>query len=397
MQALPAVQIEGSPLSLRDGIVLSIAPLVLAGDPVTDGGLIHNAVINALQPVVIPLDGFVVDILGVEGALLVGRAAQGELLGALQLGEPVLSAQPVEVIVDGVLTGAGIDGDVDVGGTALAHLPGVGLVEGHQHGHEIVSLMLALLGQKVVEVLIHLVVGVSQSGFPELLHLGGQLGRAAALLVTHVQVVQMIHQGGQHSAGMHLTEHAVAPAGILGKDGLQVRGMLVGGHHLVGAEVGQAHHADVAVAPILLGHPLDQVVVIHVGGHGVAGIGLAGAAGLGGHMGIAAGTEELAVAGLNVAEPEMGPGGLGRHGFGKIAVQQVLVVQAEGQQRGEGALPLGNVDVNAQANAVAHGNIDILDGLHCGVQDGRIVLLEFFFAHGCGVCRSIRKQHIPPF
>jgi hypothetical protein len=56
---------------------------------------------------------------------------------------------------------------------------------------------------------------------------------------------------------------AVEIAGrVVGKDRLEVRRLLLGGKKLGAAHVGDAAHADVAIAPRLLRHPFDDVVEV---------------------------------------------------------------------------------------------------------------------------------------
>ena len=99
-------------------------------------------------------------------------------------------------------------------------------------------------------------------------------------------------------------------------------GLTAGSHNL--------NHTDVAVTPVLLSHPFDQIIVIPLCIQRGARTGFSCAPGLGDHVGIAPGTKELCVARLDIAEPEMGPGRLGRHGCGVFCIQKVFVVLAKG-------------------------------------------------------------------
>src|SRR5690242_2298695 len=67
------------------------------------------------------------------------------------------------------------------------------------------------------------------------------------------------------AAGIFLAEaaeRAVGAARIEREDRLQMRRILLGGVELLGAEPGNADHADLAVTPGLRGDPLDQIVAV---------------------------------------------------------------------------------------------------------------------------------------
>src|SRR5579883_3649882 len=69
----------------------------------------------------------------------------------------------------------------------------------------------------------------------------------------------------QHTAGIFLAEaaeRAERAARVEREDRLQMRRVLLGGVELLGAEAGNADHADIAVAPRLLRDPLDQIVAV---------------------------------------------------------------------------------------------------------------------------------------
>ena len=69
----------------------------------------------------------------------------------------------------------------------------------------------------------------------------------------------------QHAAWILLAEaaqRAVSAARIEREDRLERRRLLLGDVELLGAEAGNADHADLAVAPGLPRDPLDQVVAV---------------------------------------------------------------------------------------------------------------------------------------
>ena len=95
------------------------------------------------------------------------------------------------------------------------------------------------------------------------------------------------------------------------EDRLEVRRRLGRAHHLHGGEIGDADHADVAVAPGLLRHPLHEIVDVlalamaaEVVVADELAVGAAGAAHVGDHMGVAAIDHGADVAGLDAAVPE---------------------------------------------------------------------------------------------
>ena len=73
----------------------------------------------------------------------------------------------------------------------------------------------------------------------------------------------------EHAAGIFLAEaaeRAVGAARIEREDRFQMRRILPGGMELLGAEAGNADHADIAVAPRLLRNPFDQIVAVPLRG-----------------------------------------------------------------------------------------------------------------------------------
>ena len=119
---------------------------------------------------------------------------------------------------------------------------------------------------------------------------------------------------------------------------------------LVGAEVGLAHDADVAVAPGLLGDPFDGVVAVGAFGEvgGVLALGAEAAAAVLGDEGIAE------------AHPEVGAG-VG-------APARATTVGGARQDRGEGAGAGGAVDIGLKTHAIAHRSHDVFVHGHINAE-----------------------------
>ncbi|HEY7246487.1 MAG TPA: hypothetical protein VH678_21645 [Xanthobacteraceae bacterium] len=185
----------------------------------------------------------------------------------------------------------------------------------------------------------------------------------------------------QHAAGILLAEaahHAVGAARVEREDRLEMRRALARDVQLLGAEPGNADHADIAVAPALLRDPLYQVITVpHP--RSAAAVGLANAAGRADDMDIAARDEESGVAGFQETGPERGPCRLRRQRAREIGALQVLVVDGEGEQCRKLLVCIRPVDVDGQVDAVARGHGNVLLGDHARigrrpiVGDGRSV------------------------
>src|SRR5215831_20129690 len=91
------------------------------------------------------------------------------------------------------------------------------------------------------------------------------------------------------AAGIFVAEaagFAIGPARIEGKDRLEMRRAKLCRHELLGAEAGNADHADIAVAPGLRRNPFDQIVAVE--GARATALRLADAAWIADHMHVAA-------------------------------------------------------------------------------------------------------------
>jgi hypothetical protein len=165
-----------------------------------------------------------------------------------------------------------------------------------------------------------------------------------------------------------------------GKDRLEMRRLFDGGFQLRHREVTDAEHADVAVAPRLRRHPLDQVV------HVTAFLrieeterpsGASGAAQVGDHMHVAAG------------HPEVGGSGLDESGR-SAEVLYLAGIRRRGEQRGEAAVGIRAMQVGHQGGAVPHCD---RDGV---VPSGVIVRFAEVAIVPAGGLRAVQSSHQSP-
>ena len=96
-------------------------------------------------------------------------------------------------------------------------------------------------------------------------------------------------------------ELAIGAARVEREDGVQMRRLFLGHRKLLGAEAGNADHADVTVAPRLRRDPFDQVVAVPFAR--AAAFGLADAARRADDMHVTARDEKFGVAGLHRPGP----------------------------------------------------------------------------------------------
>jgi hypothetical protein len=160
------------------------------------------------------------------------------------------------------------------------------------------------------------------------------------------------------------------------EDRLEVGRRLGGAHHLHGGEIGNADHSDIAVAPGLLRHPLDQVVdvlALAVAAEIVVAdelaVRAAGAAHVRDHVGIAACDHGADIAGFDAAVPQRARPRLRRQRQRERL--QFLAVGAEREQRRHLARCRRPVDVGREVDAVAHRDAHILLDRHrrrCGLR-----------------------------
>ena len=316
-----------------------------------------------------------------EGTRLHRRVgADVELLGAFQLVEQLDGAihGPAAALVD-----LQVDRDLDVRGQrdGVAFLVPVP-VELVHHDVEPGFVVLRVV-QDVDQVRPGGDVGILQALGDELLQLpGGVLLDHAGLDVVGERpagVAAAALAGGArhepHDAAVvgGLVEVVVAAGD---EDRLQVRRALGRGQHLHGAEVGDAHHADVAVAPRLRGDPLDEVVRVlaqrDAAGVVVADVlaaGVAGAAQVADDVDVVLLDDAGNVAGLDAAVPHRAGAPLRRRGEGQGL--QFLAVGAQGHQRRARLVIGALVGVRGELDAVAHRDAEVLadgDLLAAGIQ-----------------------------
>ena len=220
--------------------------------------------------------------------------------------------------------------------------------------------VLAFLRDQIVDVRIHLVVGIVHGLAPHRLALRRQWAGRALVLMHRREMADQIAEQVDDAAGIFVAEAAelaIGAARIEREDGAQMRRLFLGDGKLLGAEAGNADHADLAVAPRLRRDPLDQVVAIPFAR--AAAFGLADAARRADDMDIAARHEELGIAGLHRPGPQRRPGRLRRQRRRHVGALKILVVDGKGEQRREFAGRLGAIDVDADFDAVAHRHHDV--------------------------------------
>ena len=148
----------------------------------------------------------------------------------------------------------------------------------------------------------------------------------------------------------------------------QVRRALCGDEVLDEGQVGDAGHADVAIAPRLLGEPFDQVIAVLLLLRGaqveVVALRLTGPTDVRDRVHESSAGPELVVAGLHCGElhvelTELGPEG------GKVF--GVLAVRIHAQKRWEPPRRVWSVDVDGKFDPVTHWGHDV--ALKCDLMD----------------------------
>src|SRR5262249_5770152 len=128
--------------------------------------------------------------------------------------------------------------------------------------------------------------------------------RLAFLLMGRGIDLQQEAKEMDHAAGIFVAKtagFAIGAARIEWKDSFEMRRVELGSHELLGAEAGNADHADIAVAPRLRRNPFDEVIAVE--GARAAALRFADAAWVADHVHIAARDEEARVPGLRRAGP----------------------------------------------------------------------------------------------
>ena len=314
---------------------------------------------------------------GVIRPLQMRRAGEQQLLRRPDVAEPVLAAVEVRLVGVAVPAGAGISRHLDVGEFRLALFHrGFGVVRIDQH-IVVRRHVLAFLRDQIVDVRIHLVVGIVHGLLPHRLALRRQRAGRALVLMHRREMADQIAEQMDDAAGIFVAEAAelaVSAARVERENRAQMRRLFLGHRKLLGAEAGNADHADGAVAPRLRRDPFDQVVAIPLAR--AAAFGLADAARRADDMDVAARHEEFGVAGLHRPGPQRRPGRLRRQGRGHVGALKVLVVDGEGEQRGKFSGRVGAIDVDADFDAVAHRHHDV--HVACDRRKGRLAVVIRF-------------------
>lgn len=177
------------------------------------------------------------------------------------------------------------------------------------------------------------------------------------------------------AAGIFVAEaagFAIGAARIERKDRLEMRRVELRRHELLGAEAGNADHADIAVAPGLPRNPFDQIVAVECAR--TAGFRFADAAGIADHVHVAARDEKARVAGFRRAGPQHRPGRMRQRRLGELGALQIFVVNRERQQGRELLRRVRAIDVDRDLDAVAHRHEHVLLGDHARVGRCAIVV-----------------------
>ncbi len=296
-----------------------------------------------------------------------GRGGEEVLVRLVDAGEEVLRSLPVHLVGVSALEGAADERDFDLLEDLFGRLDGPRAFEREEQGIEHAGVPLATHRQDVVQVHVHHVVGVTHRRFPRGLDRRRQLRRGADVGAQGVEQTDVVGHGLDDASRVLVAEAlkaAVAAPAVEREDGLECRVTLSCRPPLLGRERGDAYHAHVAVAPGLLGDPLDGVVVIPVVAHEQFALGLVATAHLADHMHVAVGHEPFGIAAFDDPVPLGGPGRLADlEVLGHLDALQIFVVHGAGiedRERPSGGRP---VDVYAQVDAVTHG-------------DGKVVLLD---------------------
>ena len=365
------MEVPGGVLGAGEGPFLLVAPAVLAHDEDANGSLVHDPGVLALQPVAEPalLDLHEVDL---------GFRAEVEVAGPAALGKGVADVAPgadeQALLAARVGAAEGVDA-FEAGEGALQEdvVPGAEVEHGHVDGVEAAA-DVDLVPEGAVVGVVEVVAEVGSAVLHALdpvgegdvgVALGGEGLREEAVLLGRVEVglegvhllageaialqgVAALEEGvGDHPAVLEGAAGVARPAlAVIGGSGdgrhrLQM-GRGVGGELvLVGAQVGLAEGSDIAVAPGLLGEPLDGVVavgaLVQVGG--VVALGAEASAAVLGDVGVAEGQPEVDAGAFAAGGPPVG---------------------GTRQEGGEGAGTGGAVDVALKTDTVAHRDHDVL-------------------------------------
>ena len=286
----------------------------------------------------------------------------------IDVAKPVLRADEMGLVCVAVPAGAGVGRDLDPRKLGLALLDRLLLVVGIDENVEIGREVLALERQHVVDVRIHLEVGIGDRFLPQLFPFGRKRLWLPFLLMGRGIDLQEKPKEVDDPAGILVAKaagFAIGAARIERKDRLEVRRLQLRRHQLLGAEAGYAHHPDIAVAPGLRRDPFDEIVAVERARS--AAFRLADAAGISDHVHVAARDEKAGVAGFRRSGPQHRPCRMRQGSLRQLGALQVLVVDRKGQERRELVRRFRSIDIDGDLDAVAHGHEQILLRDHPGI------------------------------
>src|SRR5271156_4016388 len=161
----------------------------------------------------------------------------------------------------------------------------------------------------------------------------GQCARVASGTVDRGEMHDQVAEEMEDAAGIFFPEaskRSICAPGIEWENGFQVRRGLSCGMKLLGAESGNAHHADIAVAPRLRRNPFDKIVAVPLPGS--AAVRLADPARRADDVDIATRHKELRVTCFQQPSPQRRPRWLWRQRRGDVRTLHVLIIDRERQQ-----------------------------------------------------------------
>ena len=253
---------------------------------------------------------------------------------SLEVAKPVLRPVEMRLIRVAVPARAGVGRHVYVREFRFALFDRLSLVVRIDENVEKDRKVLALERQHVVDVRIHLVIGIGDRLLPQLFPFGRQRLRLSFVLMGRGINLQQKAKEMDHAAGIFVPEaagFAIGAARIEWENRFQMRRVELRSHELLGAEAGNADHADIAVAPRLRRDPFDEVIAVE--GARAAALRFADAARIADHVHVAARDEKARVTGLGRAGPQHRPRGMRQRSLSGFRPLQVLVVDREGEQR----------------------------------------------------------------
>ena len=169
-----------------------------------------------------------------------GRAREQEfLVGRVDVAKPVLGANEMGLVAVAVPARAGIGRNLDLGELGLALLDRVLLVVGVDENVEIGREVLSLEREHVVDVRVHLEVGIGDRLLPQLFPLRRQRLGLPFLLMSGSIDLQQESKEVDDAAGIFVAKAAgiaVGAAWVEWEDRLEMRRLQLRRHELFGAE-----------------------------------------------------------------------------------------------------------------------------------------------------------------